>query len=220
MWSGPILVSNPGSILASAEAWTCREALRCEPCGGLEVRATMGGAPRVKARLDRHAPDTRAMTIGTMKALPRGDPLTESPLSASRTDVRAQPQLQYAAPVPRRSGGSDRASRAGATRSGTRAPAARDRHPPRPRQHADQTRAGARDTGRARTMPAPAVRVMPHTDAPRPRRAAPARRGLGPRPPRSQPEREPPPTTDPDRPHRPHRSPRAVRAADGSVARS
>ena len=34
-------------------------------------------------------------TIGTMKALPRGDPLTESPLSASRTDVRAQPQLQY-----------------------------------------------------------------------------------------------------------------------------
>ncbi len=34
-------------------------------------------------------------TIGTMKALSRGYPLTESALSASRTDVRAQPQPIY-----------------------------------------------------------------------------------------------------------------------------
>ena len=37
-------------------------------------------------------------TIGTMKALSRGDPLTESPLAASRTDVRAQRSPQYSDP--------------------------------------------------------------------------------------------------------------------------
>ena len=42
-------------------AWTYREAPRCEPCGGLDLRAMMGGVPRVNARLDRQAPDTCAI---------------------------------------------------------------------------------------------------------------------------------------------------------------
>ncbi|MGQ0736754.1 MAG: carbon-nitrogen hydrolase family protein [Acidobacteriota bacterium] len=50
----------PRLLLEFQRAWTCGEAPRCEVDGGLDVRAMMGGAPRVNATLGRHAPDPRA----------------------------------------------------------------------------------------------------------------------------------------------------------------
>ena len=50
----------PLLLLEFQRAWTCREALRCEACGGLDVRGRMG-VPRVNPGLDRHAPDRRAI---------------------------------------------------------------------------------------------------------------------------------------------------------------
>jgi len=47
-------------LLEVQRAWACREGARREPFGGLDVRAKMGGVPRVNATLDRHTPDTRA----------------------------------------------------------------------------------------------------------------------------------------------------------------
>jgi len=46
-------------LLEIQRAWACREAARREAFGGLDVRATMGGVPRVTVTLDRHAPNTR-----------------------------------------------------------------------------------------------------------------------------------------------------------------